>query len=327
MQSEKLWLFAWRLSPLLAGAGAGMLMRLAMDDEAPRPFGRVGQVMEFAFVYLVPFAVGALTAWLAERQRRRSLGRHFLAGAAANVLFVVGTLLLHIEGVICAVLILPLFALIGGVGAMAMASICRVAKRSGPPVAVVTVLPLLMAGLDLPLELPERVGEVVTERWVSAPPERIWPQLLDTPAIRADEIGAAWMYRIGVPLPLAATTTQVNGQWVRHVQMGKGIRFDQVAADWQPGRRLRWTYRFTDASFPPGALDDHVRIGGRHFDLLDTVYTLEPHGDQTLLRASMRYRVSTRFNGYAELLARWLIGDFEAAALRLYAGRAQAGRS
>ncbi len=51
------------------------------------------------------------------------------------------------------------------------------------------------------------------------------------------------MYRIGVPLPLSAVTVLADGTQVRHIMMGKGIRFDQIAADWQPNRRVRWTYR------------------------------------------------------------------------------------
>jgi hypothetical protein len=62
------------------------------------------------------------------------------------------------------------------------------------------------------------------------------------------------MYRIGVPLPLSAVTVLADGTQVRHIMMGKGIQFDQIAADWQPNRPIRWTYRFANDSFPAGAL-------------------------------------------------------------------------
>jgi hypothetical protein len=107
--------------------------------------------------------------------------------------------------------------------------------------------------------------------------------------------------------------------------MGRGIRFDQVAEQWRPNEHVRWVYRFTDASFPPRALDDHVRIGGHYFDLIDTDYTLRPLGDgRTELRVRMRCRVSTMFNWYAEPIARWLIGNFEDVILGFYARRAEA---
>ena len=105
--------------------------------------------------------------------------------------------------------------------------------------------------------------------------------------------------------------------------MGKGIRFDQIAADWQPNRRVRWTYRFANDSFPAGALDDHVRIGGRYFDVIDTEYVLRKVNAGTELRVTMRYRVSTAFNWYTQPIAEFLVGNFEEAALRFYAIRAE----
>jgi hypothetical protein len=116
--------------------------------------------------------------------------------------------------------------------------------------------------------------------------------------IRRDEIGTAWMYRIGVPLPSAAVTELADGTEVRHITMGKGIHFDQIAADWQPNHRVRWLYRFASDSFPAGALHDHVRIGGAYFDVIDTEYELLSVGSGTELRVRMKYRVSTAFNWY-----------------------------
>jgi hypothetical protein len=104
--------------------------------------------------------------------------------------------------------------------------------------------------------------------------------------------------------------------------MGKGIQFDQVATLWEPNHRVLWTYRFAADSFPPHALDDHVRIGGEYFDLLDTEYLLTPVGNQTELRIRMSYRVSTRFNWYAQPIAEILIGNFEEVILGFYANRA-----
>jgi hypothetical protein len=107
--------------------------------------------------------------------------------------------------------------------------------------------------------------------------------------------------------------------------LGKGVHFDQVAAEWEPNRRVRWVYQFSSDSFPAGALDDHVRIGGRYFDVLDTEYTLRQVTGGTELRVRMSYRVSTAFNWYARPLAEFLVGNFEEAVLEFYAHRALAG--
>lgn len=107
--------------------------------------------------------------------------------------------------------------------------------------------------------------------------------------------------------------------------MGKGIHFDQVATHWKAGRYVRWAYRFTNDTIPPQALDDHVKIGGHYFDLIDTEYRLMPSGTGTELRISMHYRVSTQFNWYAQPVAEFLIGNFEQVILSFYARRAEAG--
>ncbi|WP_458232269.1 SRPBCC domain-containing protein [Roseateles sp. P5_E8] len=307
---------AW---PVVAGVLFGLAVRALA--EARLPFGLYP--MMFSFIVLVPFAVGAVTVYVAERSEPRTAGYHFRAGFMANVFLVLGTLVILLEGLICAILIVPLLALIGGVGGLVMGGICHATNWPRSGVGVVAALPLLMAGVEAPLALPDRFGSLQRECLIAASPEQVWAQLMSMPAIRPEEMEDGWMYRIGVPLPLSGVTRQDGAALLRHVEMGRGIQFDQVSTDWQPARRVRWTYRFTAESFPPRAMDDHVRIGGRHFDLLDTVYTLQPEGAGTRLKVSMSYRVSTQFNWYAEPLARWLIGNFEEVALRLYALRAE----
>ena len=160
---------------------------------------------------------------------------------------------------------------------------------------------------------------------VVATPADVWAQLTTAPGIRPEEVDDGWMYRIGVPLPESAITDSADGEVVRHIRMGKGVQFDQVVADWEPDRRVRWLYRFTPDSFPPRALDDHVRIGGEYFDIIDTEYSLRPQADgTTTLHVAMSCRVSTRFNWYAGRVAELLVGNFEETALRFYARRAEA---
>jgi hypothetical protein len=184
-------------------------------------------------------------------------------------------------------------------------------------------LPLLLGAVEHRIPLPDAVDTVVSARVINAPPEAVWTQLLHAPRIEPREMERGWMYRIGAPLPLTAVTEQRGGELIRHVTMGRGVQFDQVAAEWQPMRRVVWRYSFAPDSFPPGALDDHVQIGGRHFDLIDTEYALEPVAGGTRLTARMRYRVSTHFNWYARPLAKVLVRNFEQTALEFYAKRAE----
>jgi hypothetical protein len=243
----------------------------------------------------------------------------------ATSLYVLGTLAILIEGWICALLIFPLFAVVGAIGGAVMGIISR--TTNWPRGRIVSGLVLLaLAGGALEPYAPTSNYSGTRERsvWVAAAPDAVWRELVDTPRIRAAEVDSAWMYRIGVPVPVAGDGDFVNGEHLRHIRMGKGVHFEQVAAEWLPGERVTWRYRFAPDSFPAGALDDHVRIGGKYFDLGATTYALRPEGGGTRLSVTLRYRVSTHFNFYAARVGDLLVEDFAEKILTFYARRAAA---
>lgn len=306
--------------PFLAGALCGVVLRLIFSGTENYPWN----AMHPAFIGFAPLAVGAVTVYVAERTARRSWGYYFMAGMIANILFVIATMIIMIEGLICAILIVPLFAIYGALGAMVMGAICRFANwPKRPAVYSFAFLPVLLA-----LVMPEHadapyLGMIERSVVVGADAPAVWRQLHQTRDIGGAEVDQAWMYRIGVPMPTSGVTRVTPAGMVRDVRMGKGIHFTQHAAAWEENRYVRWTYQFDDDSFPPGALDDHVKIGGEFFDIIDTEYVLTPIGPgSTRLTTRMHYRVSTQFNWSAKRLASGLIGNFEEVILGMYAGRA-----
>ena len=64
-------------------------------------------------------------------------------------------------------------------------------------------------------------------------------------------------------------------------------------------------------------------LGGHYFDIKDTSYTLTPHGSRTEVRVRMTYRVSTRFNWYAEPVAKFLLGNLAGINLEYYRRRSE----
>ncbi len=306
--------------PLLIGAFTGIALRLIFSGKP----GGLFSVMEAPFVYLVPALVGAVTVFAAESKGRRTWGYYVWAPVLANSLFVLGTLLILIEGLICAVLVLPLFGIISAIGGLIMGAVCRLTRHGKSTIYGFAALPLLFGALPASEVDLTRVQTVERTLLINRSATRIWQEIHSVRDIQPDELNQAWMYRIGVPLPLAGITEQTPSGPIRKVTMGKAVHFDQVATAWQENRHVRWIYRFYPDSFPPQALDDHVTIGGRYFDLIDTEYTLQPiDPDSTSLKIKMSYRVSTQFNWYADEVARLLVGNFEEVILAFYRGRAE----
>lgn len=313
------WLYGNWLWPLLCGVLVGLGMRLVFSAKAGDPY----TTMLVSFLLLAPLIVGMVAVYVVERQERKHAGYHFGMGVLANVFFVTGTLVMGLEGAICAIFAAPLFAIIGGIGGVFMGLICRYLKRPGPTLYGIALLPLVLGAIENPH--PEgRIERIERRVLIAAPPAEVWRQLMTADAIRPDEVDAAWTYRIGVPKPLAGVVRQTPTGLVREVRMGKGIHFQQMSTDWQPQRYVHWQYHFDADSVPAGALDDHVRIGGQYFDLLDTAYTLTPRAGGTELAMSLDYRVSTAFDWYAAPLGRWLLGGQSETLLSFYRRRAEA---
>jgi hypothetical protein len=306
--------------PVMIGAAYGLVMRLLYSGDTPyEPY----RAMTSSFALLVPIAVGCLTVYFVERNSKRSAAYHFGIAAAANALFVFGTYVTVMEGLICVVLAAPLFAFMGGIAGVAMGAICRWTQWPRRVVSCVAVLPLICAPIEQFIPAPDGLQTVEMSRIVNASPEKVWEQLLNAGDIAPDEMQSAVMYRIGTPLPLSARSETQGKVLVRHITMARGVQFDQISTSWEPGRRVLWTYRFRSDSFPAGSLDDHVRIGGEYFDLIDTEYLLTPTAAGSILHARMTYRVSTHFNWYVKPLTRFLVSNFEDTALGFYASRAE----
>lgn len=309
--------------PIVVGAVFGLIMRLLFGaGENSNAAMSAYSVMLSSFVLLVPAGIGAITVYLAERVEQRSWAYYLGAPIVSNALFVAGTLLLLIEGWICAILILPLFCVIGAVGGWIMGTVCRSMKWPKRTVGAFAVLPLIMAPIEAQLPVPNEYAHASHSIHIQAPPEVVWRSIIHAEDIHPDEV-ESWAFRIGVPKPLSGVAAISDGKLIRRMTMGKNISFDQICTDWRENAYLHCTYEFTKESFPNGALDDHVMVGGKYFDIKDTAYTLTPAHGGTDLRISMRYRMTTSFNWYTVPLTKRLFTNLEENILEFYKRRSE----
>jgi hypothetical protein len=305
--------------PVVAGVLSGILLRLLFSGDP----GSARSAMAGSFILLAPMLVGAITVYVAETTQRRSWTYYLWAPMVANGLFVLGTLAIMIEGLICALVIIPLFACVGAVGGLAMGLVCRVTNWPKQVIYSLAALPIALSlGGDY-LPTPTVVSSVQHSIFVNASPAKVWQQINYATHIRPEEFSATWAAKIGVPMPLSGVTEMTPTGRVRKSLWDKSVHFDEPIADWVPERYMRWTYRFDPTSFPPHALDDHVMIGGHYFDLHDTSFTLTPELGGTRLAIAAHYRVSTQFNFYAERVAQLLLGNMLETGLAFYKNRSE----
>jgi hypothetical protein len=214
-------------------------------------------------------------------------------------------------------MIVPMFMIFGAIGGLLMGAVCRLTTWAKHALFGLAVLPVIL-GSQPTLQPPDHFETVQRTMRIAAPARAIWESINDTRSVDHQLIVGTWVYAIGVPKPMSGISQATATGRVRVVTLQKDAHFEQEFLEWQPYRHARWRYHFTPDSFPPGTLDEHVRIGGHYFDLLDGELQLRPQGASTEVTLRVRYRVSTEFNWYAAPLARLLMGNLEDSILDYY---------
>jgi hypothetical protein len=303
----------------LAGALYGIVMR-ALFGVLPR---EVAGVMSAAFLLVTPFAVGALTVYLARFTLPSVLAMIFAPWASVG-LMLAGCALTLLEGSICLAMMAPLFLVFGSVGGIAMGVALRYAGPHTNKLPAVALLPLLMMLGEHGVPVAERELELKQSVVIDAAPATVWAQILTARDIAPDEMPPSLVHLIGVPRPIEGINLATPAGEVRYSKWERGVNFRAVVTHKVEQRSISWNYVFDDKSFPKGSMDEHVAVGGQYFALHDTTFTLHRlAGGQTRLDIVTHHRVSSGINFYAIPAATVLGNDFIATILGLYKKRSE----
>ncbi|NQD38860.1 hypothetical protein HPT27_17730 [Permianibacter sp. IMCC34836] len=313
--------FAW-WKPVAIGAVYGLLMRLLFMIKLPF-INASFDVMGPAFLFGVPLIVGALTVFWAKPDQQRSWLYCFLVPWASVSLFVCGTAVALIEGSICIAMALPLFVVLGSVGGLLMMAVLRFWQPGSGAISCLGVLPILCAIGEQFVGPPDVVDTTSASVYIEAPAAVVWQQLNNAEAIQPSEVESGLAFRIGVPLPVEGITVTEADGLVRKSKWQKGVAFDEPILISDEHKTLKWAYRFAKDSFPSNALDEHVEIGGRYFDLRNTTFALYPESSGVRLVILTEYRISTHFNWYSNFWAQLLLEDFSEVILQYYKRRSE----
>jgi hypothetical protein len=295
------------------GAVYGLLARFVFGLHTSR--STVFAVMSLSFVFGVPIALGFLTVWVAESQGDLGWWRRILLPWVATLTFLGGCLLLLWEGVICVILMLPealVLSSLGGILAWLMRLLVRKNRSKASCVAVVALLPFAAAPIEHLRKAASEIRTVNTQIDIRADPHTVWEQIRSVPRIREDEQFFDLTHLMGFPRPLEARLVGRGVGAVRHATFEKGVLFIETITAWKENERLAFSIHADTDHIPPTTFDDHVRVGGPYFDVLEGTYWLEPLGPHLVrLHLLSRQRLSTRFNFYSRLWTEYLMADLQ----------------
>lgn len=317
--SDLAWHERWRFVTALVIAGA-VAIGIYFIVEAGS-----GGAVGYTLMVVLPAALSAFVAWVGSMRRDWRRSTFFLVPVWIAIgITVVGAAFLR-EGVICIVMILPLWMLFGVIGVWPVYLYRRSHSRPDKDVFranALLLLPFLALAVDHYVEPPQSSYVVTREITVAAPPATAWQQLLAIPAIAPGE--GRWNISqdiLRLPRPAGASLTRRGVGAVRDARWQDGIRFQEIITRWRPGEAIEWRFAFPDPSIHRRT-DRHINPNSRQLRVEAGGYRLIPlAGGGTKIRLWTRYHVATPVNGYTAMWGEVILGDIQDNILAIVGGR------
>ncbi|MFC3580214.1 SRPBCC family protein [Sphingomonas hylomeconis] len=285
-------------------------------------------LISFSFLLVLPAAVCAFVCYVADPYAERTHGFYLKVPQWLLLVVIIASLFVLREGVICIIMLSPLWILSGLIGAHVTYKL----RRRNPDqdgrayCAALVLLPLLSMQIEPMIPLPVETKTVTRSIVVEASPAQIWPLLRGIPDVRPGE--GAWNVSqdvIGIPRPIGARLVGTGIGADRHADWGQRIKFRERITEWQPGRRLGWRFIFDDIA-GWGYTDRHLMPDSPYFTVTTGGYTMQPLGaNRTRVTLDTSYRIQTPVNLYSELWGQLFLGDLENNLLSLVKQRAERG--
>jgi uncharacterized membrane protein YhaH (DUF805 family) len=188
----------------------------------------------------IPFAQGAIAAYVSSIHRERTLGQCMLVALLSVGVTCAALLALAIEGVVCIAMAAPIAGAFAALGALFGYAIGRPRVR---PNAAGVVLCLLVAPAIMGAEkIASPVAptyEVSTSIDIAAPPAEVWKHVIRFPDLPPP---TELPFRIGIAYPVRAKIVGAGVGAVRYCEFSTGDFVEPITV-WKPGRELAFSVR------------------------------------------------------------------------------------
>lgn len=304
-----------------------MTMVLAVALASYVTLNHIGQSsVSIGFLFILPACIGAFVARAGIHPADWTGYEIYWIPALLTILGLAAGAILFREGIICLVMIAPLWM---GAAMLGIWPVHRY-RRLHPHIDVqnifraqaLLVLPMLALAIEPMIPMPTQEYVVTRSVDVRADTAQSWDALLNIRNISADEGRMTWAHSLlRIPRPLAATTRGDGVGAVRTGQWQDGIYFEERIGRWDAGRSLEWQYVFPDPNIHRHT-DRHIAPRGEHLSVEDGGYRLIPlPGGGTRISLWTRYRLTSPVNFYAAWWGDLLLGDVQDNILAIVADR------
>lgn len=273
---------------IVAGLASGIVFTLLVKFIFAHKETQAG-VLAMPNLFLIPF-IGGLVAALCWRGLYRTIGQTLLDALGASILALVAAALFLREGLICLLMVFPVFYLMMWAGIL----LGRWWFKRRNTKTQLSIFPLLVLLILADASYVTNAATVVTDEiLIRAPPAKIWPHVLAFPQI--PDPPAYWIFRIGLPYP---TETTNGGDFIgadRRCIFSSGVVIRERVAEFVPEEKL--TFDIIEQPTHPEAYG-HITLHRGQFLLRDN------HDGTTTLIGSSWYTLRVHPAWYFDLWAR-----------------------
>lgn len=274
------------------------------------------------FLALLPALLCALICYIGDPDRTRPASFYWQVPLALCAIVCVASIFVLHEGVICLVMLSPIWLLSGWAGAFAIRS--QRQRRGRALESSFLIIPIVAAMAEANAPIPHETVTLTRSILVSASPEEIWRYAVSSRNISAHE--GRWTIThniIGMPRPRESIIDRPGVGAVRTAYWGDHIDFEERIVTWEPGRKLGWRFNFANSSVQ-NYTDKHISPDGEFLKIDSGDYVLRPVSPGlTELTLTTRYIAKTHVNPYAKLWGELMMGDVEKNVLTIIKDRAE----
>lgn len=274
------------------------------------------------FLALLPAMLCALICYIGDPDRNRTSGFYWLVPLILCAIVCLASVFILHEGVICLIMVAPIWLVSGWVGAFLMRS--QRNRRGRVLESSFLIIPLVAGVVEAQIPTPHETVTLSRSVVVKAAPEEIWPYAVSSRDIGADE--GRWTVThniIGMPRPRESSVSGVGVGAVRTAYWGDHVNFEERIVTWEPGRKLGWAFSFTNSSVQDYT-DKHISPDGEFLKIDSGDYILRPiSSDMTEVTLTTRYVAKTHVNPYAKLWGELMMGDIHDNVLTIIKDRAE----
>lgn len=277
-----------------------------------------------SYIFIIPIILGTIPVLFSTKEQIMAYKSYLLLPWIITLTFVVLSHITGFEGLICLVIIVGPFLILGTFGAFVSRLIKLKNEGNGTKLYASLLIPMLILGIETNFQATDQINTVSTTIEINADKSKIWENLKNVKNIHSSEIKTHFIHLIGIPKPINGEIDKEGVGGIRHITWEKGIKFEEKITSWDNYNGFAYDINVDPNSIPPTTLDEHVMIGGKYFDVLKGSYKIE-HLSQNRNKVTLTctYRVTTNLNFYSKLWADFILDDFNVMILEVIKQRSE----